>query len=208
MSLDLLALGHGSEADTAHVAGCEVCRQHVARSQPTREPLPAWAHPRPWWSRWAPGGVGLVLAAAVALVLLRAPGEPPLEPQTRAKGQPSFALYVEDGGRVHLWNGVEALPPGARLQAKVNGAGFTRVLVGVETTAGWSTLYEGALAAHGETTLPSSWRVDDHDPALKLGFLLCDGPCAAGELAAEARAATRDGHRWWAPFSMRVGGRP
>ena len=203
LDLDFVALGAGRAEVALHVESCPACQAHVAQSKPTLEAAPAWAHPvrRPLWLRG--GGLGFAVAAAAVLTLVVRP--PPDEPLTRPKGQPSFAVWLIRGDSSSLWDGRSPLAPGDRLQLRLAGAGFTQVVVGVEQEGRWAPLYEGAVNPHGETQLPQSWLVDDRDPSMRLGVLLCDGLCPGDALAGIALERPRSATRWWSEFSFTVG---
>jgi hypothetical protein len=201
LALDLAALGGSDPVVERHVASCQECRARVQASAPSPEPVPVWVtaapRPAPWSLRW----LVPALVAAVAAVVVVTRSEPPSS--TRAKGQPSFALYVERGGVVRLWDGQQPVFAGDRLQLKVAASGFDSLQVGVAASdGGWRVVYQGAVDPAAETVLPESWVVDEADPSLRLGFLLCDGGCPEGEVARAATAAPRDARRWWSEFTM------
>ncbi len=208
IALDLLALGHEDTTVRAHAAQCERCRAHLAEAAPGQGPVPAWvstAAPtkRP---RWRLAAIGGFATAAVALVVTQQHlmTDPPGRFETRAKGQPSFALYLERAGTLTLWDGKAPVATGDRLQLKVAAAGFDYLQVGVSTAdGGWHSVFHGAVKPESETIVPESWVVDDADPVLHLGFLLCDGRCDATALPAAAQQAPRDSHQWWSEFTLR-----
>ena len=203
LSLDLAALGvFENESVRAHVADCAQCASFMQASAPTRAPAPAWVVRAPRRSGWRLAWWAPVVALAASVTVFVASH---LEPtQTRPKGQPSFAFYVERGGAVQLWDGQAPVQAGDRLQLKVAASGFDFLRVGLETPdGGWQSLFEGAVNARAETVLPVSWVVDDVDPRVHLGVLLCDGACAPSELPPAARTMPRDGRRWWSDFTMR-----
>lgn len=205
-ALDVAALGTPGPELAEHLAACARCRAHLASSAPSEAAVPAWVHEtrKPWWSRLAPWPVlGAVAASVFVALVFRAPAPSDDSPDvTRAKGLPSFAIYVEHQGAVRLWDGHAPLSAGDRLQLKVAPAEFGRLVVGVETTEGWALLFEGAVKAHGETVLPESWLVDAKDRQQRLGLLLCAGACGAQDLSGAARAKVRDASRWWTEFRL------
>jgi hypothetical protein len=204
LALDRVALGIGDHADVSHVADCAQCQAHVARSRPVDEPLPSWAVAPRWWRRAVPGLLALATVFG-ALVWVAGPtATSSAEPSVRVKGLPSLALYVAGPGAPRLWNGSDPVSVGSRLQARINGAGFTSLVVGLERAGGWSVLYEGALVPDGETMLPTSWLVDEADASLHLGFLLCASRCGAVDLPRPGLAGPRDEARWWSDFTLSV----
>lgn len=205
LTLDLAALGRLDPAVQRHLQGCMRCRSMVDASSPTGEPVPEWVHDarparRPSSFRW----LAPVLLAAMAVVGLMVPQfQGPVHEETRAKGQPSFALYLERAGTVQLWDGQQPIVTGDRLQLKVAAAGFDALQVGVAGADGaWRVLYEGAVSPSAETMVPESWLVDDEDLTLTLGFLLCEGGCPANEVAFAAKRTPRDAHQWWSEFTL------
>jgi len=207
LDLDFVALGSGRAEVVAHVDSCERCQTHVAQSTPTLEVAPAWAQvaPRPRFGlSW---GLGLAFATAMALLVVFV-RPMPNEPSTRAKGQPSFAVWVVRPEATTLWDGRSPLRSGDRLQLRLASAGFTQLVVGVEQGGHWEQLFEGPVNAEGETQLPQSWLVDDHDAVMRLGVLLCDGPCGEVPLLQVAREKPRAAARWWSEFSFKVGSAP
>lgn len=204
LALDLIALGNEASPEiVAHLRGCTQCEAHVAASRPLSGPVPSWATQARPGLRWPWVGGGLLAAAILALTVISSrTRELPNPVFTRAKGQPSVAVYVEHRGEVRLWDGRSPVAAGDRLQLKVAGAGFKHLAVGVEEGDGWSTAFTGPVSATGETTLPQSFRVEADTTRLRLGLLLCDEECPADGLTSAARDTPRDAHRWWTAFDL------
>ncbi len=201
LALDLAALKGPDATLQRHLETCASCRAHVTAASPSTEPVPTWAQTAagsrwrlrlPWLSAAA-----AVVASLVFFVTLRQPEE-----TTRSKGHPSFALYIERGHKVHLWDGRSPVHTDDRLQLKVAAAGFSYLVVGLDTPQGWRSVYEGEVDPNAATPLPNSWRVDEKDPVVHLGFLLCHGACKPAELEAAAVERPRTSQRWWSDFSL------
>jgi len=205
LALDLLALGQGGPDVAAHVASCDSCRDQVRASAPLPSgPVPAWVQrPPPRRLGWV---LPVLVAAAAGLVgVVTYPPRHRVAPaaSTRPKGFPAFAVYVEHGGRVRLWDGRSTVSAGDQLQLKVSAAGFDRLVVGALDQGTWSPLFEGPVSTAGETTLPLSFRVDADGETVQLGLLWCDHPCPVSDLPAAAKVAPRDAHRWWTFVALR-----
>ena len=206
-ALDLLALGHADRPTREHLASCATCRAQVDASKPIDGPVPGWV-PRTGrraftWTR--PLFAMAVLSAAVVLVVTARHSERQTE-TTTAKGFPSFAVWVDRGGRVQLWDGRAPFVPGDRLQLRVAAAGFRHLVVGLEEGGTWSTLFDGPVSPKGESDLPVSFRVDERTGPMRLGLLLCARRCEHPDLSSSAAQAPRDAERWWTDFELRRGG--
>jgi hypothetical protein len=122
---------------------------------------------------------------------------------TTAKGFPSFAVWVDRGGRVQLWDGRAPFMAGDRIQLRVAAAGFRHLVVGLEEGGTWSVLYDGPVAPRGESDLPVSFRVDEQPGPMRLGLLLCAEGCGRPDLPRAAAQSPRDAERWWTDFNLR-----
>jgi hypothetical protein len=118
-------------------------------------------------------------------------------PQTRSKGLPSVALYVEHRGDVRVWNGHSPIAAGDRLQLKIRSSGYKHALVGSEEDAGLKVIHSEVLSPSGETTLSRSFLVDAASDRVVIHLLLCDTTCSEGALKSAAKQSLRDEHQWW-----------
>lgn len=142
--------------------------------------------------RWRAPAVGLALAAAGALLLVRAPDD---DDGHRARGlAPALEVYRQTAA------GAERLGPGAPVRS---GDVLQLSVVRGDATHGWIvsvdgggavTLHGGGELAPGRTNLPHAYRLDDA-PAFERFFLVTDDEPLAREdvvRAARALAAQRD----------------
>ena len=200
--LDLMSLQRATGSTAEHVGSCKQCQAYVEAYRPELV-VPGWVtKPRPPRRWYALSSVVAALAISFALIfVVVTSGAPPAE-QTRVKSLPSFALYVEHGASVQVWDGHSTVEAGDRLQLKVAPMGFRYLAVASSGEAGWSHLYEAAVPPAGEFTLPQSFQVDDRDDSIGLGVLLCDAPCGLDDLVAAQRTSRRDAHRWFSQFTL------
>lgn len=199
LQLDRLALGAADPQVAAHVASCDSCRAHLGRlEQPV--PLPAWVREaaetprRPRWLRLFAPGLGLVAAAAAVLLVVQSRAVGPAYDGT--KGAPTVGIYIERAGQVSLWNGVQPLRPGDRIELKVAPDGYRHLTVAGLDHQSPVQLYQGTVAPTGETTLPRSFRLDDSPGDEQLLVLFSDAPVTGAELREVFAHPPRSKSRW------------
>ncbi len=207
--LDLATLGQGTAATAGHCAQCTECRVYLAQAAVGSQPLPVWlaaSTQRTAWPkvRMAFGALAVALLSVWGVAQwLKAP-----ERDTRPKGQPSFAFFVERAGTVTLWNGHDAVSAGDRLQLKTAAAGYAFLRVAVETEGTWKPLFAAPVSLSGETALPESWRVDAVDRSMRLGLLLCARECGESEFVSAAVEHQRNERFWFTEFQFEQGVTP
>lgn len=188
LALDRLSLDVGSASQVSeHVAGCELCQQHL---RTLGHALPPAALPaaiaaiegrqrrlRAWWA----GASLLAAAACLMLVLGRGASGPSTEAPAvyvGAKGFASVWIYVKRGSSTALWDGKRPVVVGDRLRIKLDSADFRRVQVySVKDAKSPELLYSGSLTP-GQSTLPDAWEVDGEPGDERLVVALTNDPVA------------------------------
>lgn len=184
LALDRLSLRSASSEVGEHVAGCELCQQHL---RTLAQALPPSAlsgtiaaierrqrRVRTWWA-------GSLLAAAACLVLALGRAGPVSSTESQAvyvgsKGFASVWIYVKRGGSTTLWDGKRPVAAGDRLRIKLDSAGFTRIEVySVKDPNAPELLYSGSLTP-GQSTLPDAWEVDGEPGDERLVVALTNEP--------------------------------
>ncbi len=206
LELDRLALGLGDDKSRKHVAICEACDAHLRRLAQA-ESLPASlgelaAHPapEPWWRRLLRPSWLVPAAMATCAILLLLPTSqvapvPAGANGVRAKGTPTFALYVKSAGSVRLWDGSSPIHPGDSLRLKLVPAGFGFVTVaspGVSPTV----LYQAPVYPDAEELLPFSFRADEQPGPERLVILFSHEALSDAELRSMLTTPVRDQRGW------------
>lgn len=171
--LDRAAVAHVRD----HTAGCTACAARLAALEAVHaEALPALAFPAAapprrvpaqasWWRRLAMPSMGLAVAVAALLVVVR---REPAPDGTRLKGNVEIQLFVSHAGRVRPVGTGEAVSPGDSLQVIYTSA--TPIFLAVLSRDGAGTVSsyfpeEGREAwrgnAGGDVPLPASTMLDE-----------------------------------------------
>jgi anti-sigma factor RsiW len=183
-------------AATAHVAGCEHCRDRecalVADRARFRAAVPPLRRGRPWV---AIAASALAAAAAVAIVV-RTPAD-----ATRLKGGPRLAFVVARAASSTMVVGGpgERVRPGDTVSYLVTAAQPSYVAVLSRDPAGRIAPYfpPGDRAqwvpAGRDVQLPIATRLDDSLGRERLAAVFCDHPVALAELTAAVDGAPPEG---------------
>lgn len=192
LSLDRLALGAPVDADLhQHVAGCQVCREHVAKTRAPVSP-PSWLStvtaPPPRRSYLPLAALAAGLAAIVA-VSAHTP-----EPRLSAKGLPAVTVWVKRGEHVIPWTSEGPVREGDALRLEVAPGDYRYVTVLEQDATGQRTLFETHVSPEGKPTMTPAWEFDGEGQGPHLVVLLSRAPLS--EAGARSAVGRRDREIW------------
>lgn len=176
----------------AHVATCSACAARRREIEAFAEtPLPALATPKR--SRWWLGApVAALAAAAVAVIVLRAPSEPSERPKGSgpalilAAGSPSSLVPVSTNDVIHAGDSLQA-----GYTSTKDGFGAVLSLDGAGTVSAYVPAVGDALVAlpaGTERSFPGSTVLDEVLGPERIAIIWCAAPQPIAPLLAELKA--------------------
>jgi hypothetical protein len=214
LTLDRRALGDlsGVEAEEMdlHLAGCELCRGHLAAQRESFQKFEQYVLPAvlpslqtrrlfPWRFAWA-----VPVVASLALAVLVLPRSAPRQhvasqDEVAVKGGPNFQTFVRRGTQVFAAADGVLLLPGDALRFVVQPGGLPYLLIVSRDGAGHLTVYypfggsrSAELKSEGRNELPGSVELDATPGEERLFALFSRRPLEAARVTSRLADSTTE----------------